>query len=90
MPNEKNELIEVISEKINWDDDISEALDYALNLEHADKSKPRSVDVARRVLASREGLLPPPQHGDPRPVAMKGACVATSSSDRAKRKREES
>ena len=50
MPNEKDKLIEVISEKINWDDGISEALDYALDLEHADKSKPRSVDVARRVL----------------------------------------
>jgi len=50
MPTEREQLVEVISEKINWDDDISAALDYALNLEHVDKSRPRSVDVVRRVL----------------------------------------
>ncbi len=50
MPGEREQLVEVISEKINWDDDISRALDYALNVEHTDKSRPRSVDVAKRVL----------------------------------------
>jgi GTP pyrophosphokinase len=50
MSTEKEQLIEIISEKVNWDDDISRALDYALNLEHVDKSSPRSVDVVKRVL----------------------------------------
>jgi GTP pyrophosphokinase len=50
MPTKRDQLVKVISEKINWDDDISRALDYALDLKHADKSKPRSIDVVRRVL----------------------------------------
>jgi len=50
MSTEREQLVEIISEKINWDDDISAALDYALNLEHIDKCRPRSVDVVRRVL----------------------------------------
>ena len=31
-------------------DDISRALDYSLNVEHTDKSRVRSIDVAKRVL----------------------------------------
>ena len=50
MSTEREQLVKIISEKINWDDDISRALDYALNLEHVDKSSPRSVDVVKRVL----------------------------------------
>ena len=50
MSTEREQLVKIISEKINWDDDISRALDYALNLEHIDKSRPRSVDVVKRVL----------------------------------------
>jgi len=50
MSTDKEQLVKIISEKINWDDDISRALDYALNLEHVDKSRPRSVDVVKRVL----------------------------------------
>jgi GTP pyrophosphokinase len=50
MSTEKEQLVKIISEKINWDDDISRALDYALNLEHVDKSRARSVDVVKRVL----------------------------------------
>ena len=50
MSTEREQLVKIISEKINWDDDISRALDYALNLEHVDKSRPRSVDVVKRVL----------------------------------------
>ncbi|MCH8177770.1 MAG: HD domain-containing protein, partial [Proteobacteria bacterium] len=49
-PDERQQLIDMISEKINWDDDLSRALDYALNTNHVDKSRPRSVDVVRRVL----------------------------------------
>lgn len=50
MSTEREQLVDVISEKINWNDDISRALDYALNLVHVDKSIPRSVDVVKRVL----------------------------------------
>lgn len=49
-PDERQQLVDMISEKISWDDDLSRALDYALNTGHADKSRPRSVDVIRRVL----------------------------------------
>jgi GTP pyrophosphokinase len=50
MPTEREQLVKLISEKTDWDDDLSSALDYALNLEHTDKSRPRSIDVVRRVL----------------------------------------
>jgi len=50
MTDEREQLVASISEKINWDDDIGHALDYALNAERVDKSRPRSVDVAKRVL----------------------------------------
>ncbi len=50
MPTKRDQLVKVISEKINWDDDISRALDYSLNVEHTDKSRPRSIDVVKRVL----------------------------------------
>ena len=50
MPTKREQLVKVISEKINWDDDISRALDYSLNVEHTDKSRPRSIDVVKRVL----------------------------------------
>ena len=50
MSTEREALVKIISEKIDWDDDISRALDYALNAEHTEKSRPRSVEVARRVL----------------------------------------
>jgi len=50
MPTEREQLVKLISEKTDWDDDLSCALDYALNLEHTDKSRPRSIDVVRRVL----------------------------------------
>jgi GTP pyrophosphokinase len=50
MTTERAQLAESISEKIDWDESLSRALDYALEIEHLDKSRPRSVDVARRVL----------------------------------------
>lgn len=50
MPDERQQLVELISQKIDWDDDISRALDYALNIKHVDKSQPRSIDVMKRVL----------------------------------------
>ena len=50
MPTKREQLVKLISEKINWDDDLSRALDYALDLKHTDKSKPRSIDVVKRVL----------------------------------------
>jgi GTP pyrophosphokinase len=50
MSTEREQLVALISEKTDWDDDLSNALDYATNLEHTDKSRPRSIDVVRRVL----------------------------------------
>ena len=47
---EKKVLVSLISESLEWDDDLERALDYALSVEHTDKSQPRSVDVMRRVL----------------------------------------
>ncbi|MFV2031995.1 MAG: bifunctional (p)ppGpp synthetase/guanosine-3',5'-bis(diphosphate) 3'-pyrophosphohydrolase [Gammaproteobacteria bacterium] len=49
-PGERQQLVDLIKAKLNWDDDLSRALDYALNTEHIEKSRPRSVDVVRRVL----------------------------------------
>ena len=50
MSTEREQLVALISEKTDWNDDLSNALDYATNLEHTDKSRPRSIDVVRRVL----------------------------------------
>ena len=47
---EKQALIELISANMPWDDDIGRALDYALGLNHEDKSQPCSTDVVRRLL----------------------------------------
>src|SRR5210317_1430563 len=47
---EKKELVDLISASLEYDDGIDRALDYALALDHPDKSQPRSIDVARRVL----------------------------------------
>ena len=47
---EKQALISLISETLDWGDDLERALDYALGIEHADKSQPCSIDVVRRVL----------------------------------------
>ena len=46
----KQALIELISANMPWDDDIGRALDYALGLNHEDKSQPCSTDVVRRLL----------------------------------------
>ena len=47
---EKQALVDLISESFGWDDDLERALDYAFGIEHADKSQPCSIDVVRRVL----------------------------------------
>ncbi len=47
---EKQSLVELISTSVKYDDDIDRALDYALALDHSDKSQPRSTDVVCRVL----------------------------------------
>ena len=46
----KQNLINLISKKIAWDDDIACAFEYACNINHLDKSLPRSIDVALRIL----------------------------------------
>ncbi len=47
---DKQALVELISSSMPWDDQFDHALDYALGLEHPDKSQPYSTDVVRRVL----------------------------------------
>ena len=48
--NPKQNLINLISKKIKWDGDIACAFDYAINIDHLNKSLPRSLDVVLRVL----------------------------------------
>jgi len=43
-------FITAVTRQIGWDDDLARALDYASTSDHPDKSRPRSIDVARRVL----------------------------------------
>ena len=47
---EKQALIDQISETMEWGDDLDRALDYALGTGHPDKSQPCSTDVVRRML----------------------------------------
>jgi len=41
---------EVVSHQIGWDDQLARAFEYATTIGHVDKKRPRSIDVARRVL----------------------------------------
>jgi len=43
-------LIAAITSEFGWNDQFASALDYATSVEQPDKSRPRSVDVARRVI----------------------------------------
>jgi len=47
---EPRQLIELIREKIGWDEQVASAWDYSSRVEHTDKSRPRSLDVVKRVL----------------------------------------
>lgn len=49
-PDSRQNLIDLISKKITWDDDIDRALQYAVNIDRQNKSLPRSTDVVLRVL----------------------------------------
>ena len=44
------QFISCLEQKVGWDDQIARAIEYASALPHADKSLPRSIDVAARVL----------------------------------------
>ncbi len=46
----KQNLINQISKKIAWDDDIARAFDTAINIDRKNKSEPNSIDVVMRVL----------------------------------------
>lgn len=46
----KQKLINQISKKIAWDDDIARAFDTAINIDRKNKSEPNSIDVVMRVL----------------------------------------
>jgi len=43
-------FIAAVSSQFGWNDQFASALDYASSVEHPDKSRPYSIDVARRVL----------------------------------------
>ena len=46
----KQDFIAAVTERFGWNDQFAGALDYASRAEQDDKRRPRSVDVARRVL----------------------------------------
>jgi GTP pyrophosphokinase len=46
----KQNLIDQISKKIAWDEDIARAFDTAININRKDKSEPNSINVLMRVL----------------------------------------
>ncbi len=51
MKNDRhNQFISQLEQKIGRDDQIVSAIEYATRLPHTDKSIPRSIDVAARVL----------------------------------------
>ena len=43
-------FIAAVTRQIGWDEELARALDYASGSKHQNKSLPRSIDVARRVL----------------------------------------
>ncbi|MFT5224607.1 MAG: GTP pyrophosphokinase [Polaribacter sp.] len=47
---DKQNLINQISNKIAWDDDIARAFDTVFNIDRKNKSEPNSIDVVMRVL----------------------------------------
>jgi len=44
------QFIAAVTSQIGWDEELSRAMDYATGVKHENKSLPRSIDVARRVL----------------------------------------
>ena len=43
-------FIAAVTRQIGWDEELAKALDYASGAKHQNKSLPRSIDVAKRVL----------------------------------------
>ncbi|MFZ9038732.1 MAG: RelA/SpoT family protein [Gammaproteobacteria bacterium] len=46
----QDSFVTQVTQSLGWDEQFARALDYASASVHSDKSRPRSVDVARRVL----------------------------------------
>ena len=46
----QDSFVTLVTQSLGWDEQFASALDYASGSVHSDKSRPRSVDVARRVL----------------------------------------
>jgi GTP pyrophosphokinase len=44
------QFVAAVTSQIGWDQELSRAMEYASGVKHENKSLPRSVDVARRVL----------------------------------------
>lgn len=44
------QFVAAVTSQIGWDQELGRAMDYATGVKHENKSLPRSIDVARRVL----------------------------------------
>jgi len=44
------QFIAAVTSQFGWNDQFAHALDYARSARHPDKSRPHSIDVARRAL----------------------------------------
>ncbi len=44
------QFVAIVTRKFGWDEQLASAFEYALGAEHQDKSRPRSIDVANRVV----------------------------------------
>ena len=57
----RNSFVTEVTRSLGWDEQLASALDYASGSVPADKSKPHSIDVARRVMelgSDREAVIP--------------------------------
>jgi GTP pyrophosphokinase len=44
------QFVAAVTSQVGWDQELSRAMDYAIGVKHENKSLPRSIDVAMRVL----------------------------------------
>ena len=49
---EQKNLFDEITRRFDWDDQLGKAFEYAVGAPQPDKSRPRSIEVAKRVLES--------------------------------------
>jgi GTP pyrophosphokinase len=54
------QFVEMATSRIGWDEQLARAYEYAIGAGHKDKSRPRGIDVARRVVemgSDREAVI---------------------------------